>query len=260
VLAKPLLHNSNVIVRTVDGRVIAIDKSTGKIRWQYQRIIPDLTLRGNSKPLLTRDRIFVGMADGRIVALAPDTGEVVWDIALAVPAGRSEIQRLVDVDADLVLYGRGLYAVSYQGRLAAIDVERGQFLWARDFSSNTGLVVEDDALYLTDENGHVWALDRRNGATIWKQDKLSYRKLTRPALLGDHLAVGDFEGYIHVLSRYDGHFAARYQLGQFDDMGWERPAGIIVQPLTRRQDRLIVITRGSIGYVLDFRKKPVLDF
>lgn len=260
VLAKPLIGGSNVIVRTVDGRVIAIDKGTGVIRWQYQRSIPDLTLRGNSVPLLTRDRIFVGMSDGRIVALSPDTGEVIWDVALSVPEGRSEIQRLVDIDGDMVLYGRILYAVSYQGRLAAIDVDRGQFLWARDFSSNTGLVVDAKSLYLTDEDGQVWALDRLNGATIWKQDSLLYRKLTRPAVVGDYLAVGDFEGYIHILSRYDGHFVARYQLGQFDDIGWQRSSGIIVPPNTQRDDRLVVVNRGSIGYVLQLKKKEPLDF
>jgi outer membrane protein assembly factor BamB len=260
VLARPVIGGNNVIVRTVDGRVIAINRDTGKIRWQYQRTIPDLTLRGNSVPLITRDKIFVGMSDGRLVALSPDTGEVVWDVALAVPEGRSEIQRLVDIDGDMVLYGRILYAVSYQGRLAAIDVDRGQFLWARDFSSNTGLAVDKDALYLTDENGQVWALDRNNGATIWKQDKLLYRKLTRPALIGDYLAVGDFEGYIHILSRYDGHFVARHQLGQFDDIGWQRSSGIIVPPATQPDNRLVVVNRGSIAYVLQLKKKVPLDF
>lgn len=255
VLAKPVIYENTAIVRTVDGKILSLDLQDGKIRWQYQRAIPDLTIRGASEPVIARDRIFAGLDDGRLIAISPENGEIIWDIALAVPAGRSEIQRLVDIDGDAELYGRILYAASFQGRIAAIDVERGQFLWARDFSTHTGVVVDDKVLYSTDENGNVWALDRLNGATIWKQEKLAYRNVTRPTIFGDYLAVGDFEGYVHLLSRYDGHFIARYQLGQFDDLGWDQGTGIIVPPIVKDKNRLSVITRGGILYVLALRER-----
>ncbi|NOR43120.1 MAG: outer membrane protein assembly factor BamB, partial [Gammaproteobacteria bacterium] len=191
VLARPVLYKDSAVIRTVDGKILSLDLVSGKIRWQYQRAIPDLTLRGSSEPVVARDKIFAGLADGRLIAISPENGEVVWDIALAIPTGRSEIQRLVDIDGDVELYGRVLYAASYQGRVAAIDVERGQFLWARDFSTHTGVVLDEKVLYTSDDNGHIWALDRLNGATIWKQEKLEYRKLTRPTIIGDYIAVGD---------------------------------------------------------------------
>lgn len=255
VLAKPIIYKDTVIVRTVDGKILSLNVESGKIRWQYQRAIPDLTLRGTSEPVIARDRIYAGLADGRLIAISPDDGDVIWDIALAVPAGRSEIQRLVDIDGDAELYGRVLYAASFQGRVAAIDVDRGQFLWARDFSTHTGVVLDKDALFSSDENGHIWALDRLNGATIWKQEKLEYRKLTRPTIIGDYLAVGDFEGFVHILSRYDGHFIARYQLGQYDDLGWELGTGIIVPPIVKGKDRLVVVTRGGIVYSLALHER-----
>ncbi|HHJ34631.1 MAG TPA: outer membrane protein assembly factor BamB, partial [Gammaproteobacteria bacterium] len=127
VLARPVIYKDTVIVRTVDGKILSLNMDDGKIRWQYQRAIPDLTLRGTSVPVVARDRIFAGLADGRLIAISPDNGDVVWDIALAVPNGRSEIQRLIDIDGDVQLYGRVLYASSFQGRVAAIDVDRGQF-------------------------------------------------------------------------------------------------------------------------------------
>jgi len=250
VLARPVLYKDSAVIRTVDGKILSLDLVSGKIRWQYQRAIPDLTLRGSSEPVVARDKIFAGLADGRLIAISPENGEVVWDIALAIPTGRSEIQRLVDIDGDVELYGRVLYAASYQGRVAAIDVERGQFLWARDFSTHTGVVLDEKVLYTSDDNGHIWALDRLNGATIWKQEKLEYRKLTRPTIIGDYIAVGDFEGFVHLLSRYDGHFIARYQLGQFDDLGWQLGTGIIVPPIVKGENRLVVVTRGGIVYVL----------
>lgn len=254
VLARPVIYKDSVIVRTIDGKIISLDVKTGKIRWQFQRAIPDLTLRGTSEPVIARDRIFAGLADGRLVALSPENGEVVWDVALSVPTGRSEIQRLIDIDGDAELYGRVLYAASFQGRVAAIDVDRGQFLWARDFSTHTGVMLDEKTLYSSDDNGYIWALDKSNGATIWKQEKLAHRKLTRPTIIGDYLAVGDFEGYIHLLSRYDGHFIARYQLGQYDKLGWELGSGIIVPPIVKGKDRLVVVTRGGILYSLALRE------
>lgn len=259
VLAKPIIHNDTVVIRTIDGKILSLNINTGKIRWQYQRAIPDLTLRGSSEPVIARDKIFVGLADGRLIAVSPEDGDVIWDVALSVPSGRSEVQRLVDIDGDAQIYGRVLYAASFQGRVAAIDVERGQFLWARDFSTHTGVVVDDKVLYSSDEKGNVWALDRLNGATIWKQDKLAFRNLTRPTIIGDYLAVGDFEGYVHLMSRYDGRFVARFQLGQFDDIGWQLGTGIIVPPIVHKEDRLVVVTRGGIVYVLQLRKFDI-DF
>jgi len=250
VLARPVLYEDSVIVRTIDGKILSLNIDSGKIRWQYQRAIPDLTLRGTSEPVIARGKIFVGLADGRLIAISPDDGEVIWDVALSIPTGRSEIQRLVDIDGDTQIYGRVLYAASFQGRIAAIDVDRGQFLWARDFSTHTGLLVDEKVVYSSDEHGNVWALDRLNGATIWKQEKLAYRKLTRPTIIGDYLAVGDYEGYVHLMSRYDGHFVARFQLGQYDNLGWDLATGIIVPPIVYDKDRLVVVTRGGILYVL----------
>ncbi|GMR00879.1 MAG: outer membrane protein assembly factor BamB [Gammaproteobacteria bacterium] len=254
VLVRPVIYEDTVIVRTIDGKILSLNIDSGKIRWQYQRAIPDLTLRGTSEPVVARGKIFVGLADGRLIAISPDNGEVIWDVALSIPVGRSEIQRLVDIDGDTELYGRVLYAASFQGRIAAIDVERGQFLWARDFSTHTGVLLDEKALYSSDEHGNIWALDRLNGATIWKQEKLAHRRLTRPTIIGDYLAVGDFEGYVHLLSRYDGHFIARFQLGQYDDLGWELATGIIVPPIVFAEDRLVVVTRGGILYVLTLRE------
>ncbi len=259
VLARPVLHGDNVLVRTVDGKITSIDRETGKLRWQYERIIPDLTLRGSGELVLSRQHIIAGLADGRVIALDPDTGDVLWDVVLAVPGGSSEIQRLVDVDGRAALYGRILYIAGYQGRIAAIDVTRGQFLWARDFSSHTGIDVDDKVVYVTDDDGDIQALDRYNGATIWKQVKLGYRKVTAPAIVGDYLAVGDFEGYVHLLSKYDGRLLARYQLGQFDATGWERATGIILPPQGFDDNRLLVVTRGGMAYDLVLRHHEAED-
>jgi outer membrane protein assembly factor BamB len=209
-------------------------------------VLPALTLRGNSEPILARDRIFVGLDNGRLVALATSTGEVLWDVVLAVPEGRSEIQRLVDIDGQAELYGRILYAASYQGRLVAIDVERGQFLWTRPFSSYSGITLDDKAIYSTDDHGHVWAIDRNNGATLWKQDALTARDVTRPVLMGDYLVVGDFDGYLHVMSRFDGHFVGRARIGEQDIENYSENNGILVPPEVVDHEILVTSRDGSV--------------
>jgi outer membrane protein assembly factor BamB len=236
ILARPVVYNNNVVlVRTADGQILGVDIKTGKINWNYSKTIPSLTLRGSSSPILSRSHFYTGLESGRLIAMSPIDGEVVWDIALTVPEGRSEIQRLVDIDGKSELYGRVLYAASYHGRMAAIDVTRGQFLWARSFSSNTGVSVGTDAVYSSDDRSHVWALDRNNGATLWKQDKLQARGVTRPVIYKDFLVVGDFEGYVHVMSRFDGSFVARTHIDS---------DGILVPPIVDG-DRLLVLSRDG---------------
>ena len=253
VLTRPLLYQNAVLVRTADGQVLSLDAKNGNTRWSYKQALPSLTLRGNSEPILSRDRIFVGLDNGRLIALSADSGDVLWDVVVTVPEGRSEIQRLVDIDGQSKLYGHTLYTVSYQGRLVAIDVDRGQFLWSRPFSSYSGITMDDTALYSTDAHGHVWAIDRNNGATLWVQKALTAREVTRPVLMGDYLVVGDYDGYLHVMSRFDGHFVGRVRVG--DGADFDNPAvnyGILVPPEVINK-QLIVTTRDGGVYAYTYK-------
>jgi outer membrane protein assembly factor BamB len=258
VLSRPVLYNNIVLVRTGDGGLLGLDLQTGKIKWSYAQAIPALTLRGSSTPVIARGRVFVGLDNGRMIALSPIDGEVIWDVALSVPQGRSEIQRLVDIDGRSVLYGRLLYATSYQGKMAAIDVGSGQFVWSRPFSSHSGVSVDETAVYSSDDMSYVWALDKNTGATLWKQEKLKLRDVTRPVLFGDYLVVGDYEGYLHVMSKFDGHFVARIQVNDYDN---EDDSGILVPPVVQGE-RLYVITRNGLlaCYTLKQIVKEDLDF
>lgn len=253
VLVSPVLHDGQVIIRSSDGNILALDVASGEITWSYQQTVPSLTLRGSSRPVVSRDQLFTGLENGRLIALSPSNGEVIWDIALAVPAGRSEINRLVDIDGKAELFGQVLYVTSFQGRVAAVDVKRGQFLWTRPFSSNTGVSVDTKAVYSTDEQGHIWAMDRISGATLWKQDKLQARGVTRPVIYNNYLLVGDYAGYIHVLSRFDGQFVARLQVNANDDFDGDDMSGILVPP-TVVGDNVLVSTRDGNTYNLSIKE------
>ena len=245
VLSKPVVVAESVLARTVDGQIVSLNKSTGKTQWSYQQSKPALTLRGSGLLVVARDRIYAGMANGRLVALSVDNGEVIWDTTLSTPQGHSEIQRLVDVDGRAELFGYVLYVAGYQGRIAAIDVQKGQFLWARNFSTYTGVTVDAKAVYSSDERSHIWALDRYSGATLWKQEKLQSRNVTRPVLFGDYLIVGDMQGYLHVMSRFDGRFIARISVGDDEEMLDDN--GILVSPVVT-DDAIFVTTQNGMLY------------
>lgn len=254
ILATPVVLNDHVVVKSSDGKVMALDVTNGDINWSYQQQIPSLTLRGSSTPVVARDKLFTGLENGRLVALSPINGEVMWDIALAVPKGRSEINRLVDIDGHAELFGQVLYASSFQGRVAAIDVKRGQLLWARPFSSNTGVSVDVKAVYSTDEQSHIWAIDRFSGATLWKQDKLEARGVTRPVIYNEYLLVGDYAGYIHVLSRFDGRFVARFNTDDLAEFDENESAGILVPPKVIG-DSVLISARNGNTYSLSIKEK-----
>ena len=212
VLSVPQIDLDKVIVQTADGNVTALDAEDGSQLWIYDRSVPVLTLRGTSTPAVQLGLVVAGFANGKLVALSADQGFVVWESSVAIPQGRSELERIVDIDGDPVIVGTAVYVTTYQGRVAVIDLENGNAGWQRDMSSHVGLGVDFSQVYVTDDNSHVWALSRSSGASEWKLDQLQNRQLTVPEPFSDYVAVGDVEGYLHLLSRYDGHIAARVRV------------------------------------------------
>lgn len=213
VLSAPQIADGVVVVRTIDGKLFGLDKRTGKRKWIYDRSVPVLTLRGTGAPAVARGLAVNGFDSGRLVAVDLLDGQTVWEARLAVPRGRSELERLVDIDAGPVIADNTVFAVTYQGRIAALDLLSGDLLWQRDMSSYTGLSVDNDFLFVTDADSQVWALDRINSASTWRMEKLRARGLTAPAVLGEHVIVGDAEGYVHWLSREDGRQVLRVKVG-----------------------------------------------
>lgn len=213
VLAPPAGDGDTVVVRSVDGHVAGLSAATGETQWLVDRSVPNLTLRGLSAPVIDGNRVFIGFDNGRIAALRTGDGQPVWEQVLSVPTGRTELDRLIDIDAGLMLIGGDIYAVSFGGDLACIDADTGQILWRRSIKSYTGMTLAGDLVVVTDESGVVWALDSHTGAAAWKQDALLYRKLSPPASFAGYVVVGDYEGYLHWLDPKDGRIVGRSRAG-----------------------------------------------
>ncbi|MDX1698751.1 MAG: outer membrane protein assembly factor BamB [Thiohalobacterales bacterium] len=213
ILAAPVAGDGVVVIRCVDGRIFGLDEDSGRRLWIYDRSVPLLTLRGNSVPVIWAGVAYVGYDGGEVVALNLETGTVIWEQTVVTSEGRSELERLSDIDGDMVYVASDLIVSSYKNRLASLAADSGRLLWFKDIASATGVVVDRTNLAISDRQSHLWLLDRRNGSTIWKHDQLENRQLTRPGLMGNFVVVGDFEGYLHWISLSDGNVAAREKVG-----------------------------------------------
>ncbi len=237
ILAPPTVADGVVVAQAVDGWISGLAAASGERLWSLERSEPPLSLRGTSAPVAIAGVALTGFASGKLVAIDLKDGRLIWDIPIAQARGRSEIERLVDVDSAPLVVGKVLFAAAFQGKIVAVNLENGRILWSRDLSTYNDLDADQSNLYLTDEKGEVLALDLNTGATVWKQDKLRARFPSAPTVVGSLLAVGDFEGYVHWLARDDGRFIARH-----------RASGVVrVKPVADR-DKLYVSTQtGSLS-------------
>ena len=214
VLAAPLVAGGRVIVRTVDGRLRALQATDGKEAWMVEDLVPRLTLRGTSPPVRAGDVVFCGFDSGRVMAVSIPTGDILWQAQVSTPRGRSELERLADIDAAVRVAGDEVYAVGYQGRIAMIARDSGQIWWTRDLSSYRDIGMDEAQLYVATSDGDVVAMRRRDGGVAWQQTGLKRRGLGAPVLHGGAVVVGDFDGYLHWLDRETGRFVARERPGR----------------------------------------------
>ncbi|MCG7755212.1 MAG: outer membrane protein assembly factor BamB [Nitrosomonas sp.] len=209
ILSPPQVQNNIVAVRTVDGRIFALDALDGKRKWIYQGATPSLTVRSTAGITLAHGAIFAGFPGGKMVAMSLFNGNIGWEVAVSQPRGVTELERMTDITSAPVINNRLVCAVAYQGRVACFAINDGAYIWSRESSSSAGLVMDNDYVYVTEDNGVVAAYDLLSGAGMWKQSRLGSKKLTRPVIIGQYIVVADDQGFVNVLRNYDGALVAR---------------------------------------------------
>lgn len=238
ILSSPVESDGVVVIRTIDGKIFALSATDGKRLWVYDRTVPALTLRGTSTPVISNGLIIAGFDGGRLTALELKTGKLVWETKVAISRGRSELERMVDIDAQPLVVDDIIYVTTFQANVSALALDSGTILWQRDISSHSELAVNYSNLYVTEENGHVWAIDRFSGTSIWEQDKLAHRKLSGPAVLGERVVIGDFEGYLHWLDESTGAISGRVKI---DDQP------ILTQPIISNETLFAYSSGGKLA-------------
>ncbi|MGE8498327.1 MAG: outer membrane protein assembly factor BamB [Pseudomonas sp.] len=212
VLAPPAVNGDIVLVQTQDDRLIALDADTGDQRWIFENTPAVLTLRGTGSPILTNRLAIAGLSTGKVIALDAQRGIPVWEQRVAIPQGRSELDRVVDIDGGLLLSGGTLYVVSYQGRVAALEMESGRVLWQREASSSVGVAQGFGNVYVSLASGTVEGIDERSASALWSNEALARRQLSAPEVFSSYVVFGDLEGYLHLISQVDGRFVGRERI------------------------------------------------
>jgi len=215
VLAVPVIAKGKVIVRTTDGKVIALREDDGGFIWAVEHSVPALSIRGAGSPLVLDDVIIVGGANGKLFGLQLADGKALWDSTIVMPSGRSEVERLVDLDVDPIESRSSIFISSYQGGTSAVSESDGEVVWRNEsVSSYTGISADYRYLYISDTHSEVYQLDQRNGASLWKQKDLHNRQLSTAIVYGNYVVAGDYQGYVHWLSTTDGRLLSRIKIGK----------------------------------------------
>jgi outer membrane protein assembly factor BamB len=232
----PAVGAGVVVVRSTDYRIQAFDAASGEPRWNIQRPGPALALRTSIRMLIMGDVVISGLPNGRMLIIDAQSGTVRWEGSISTSRGASDLERINDVVGAPLALGPTLCGVSYQGRIVCFDVSQGgRPIWEHTFSSATGMTGDEQQIYAVNQRDVVYAFGLHDGHESWKQDALLNRRLSTPAVFGEAVAVGDYQGYVHFLSRRDGHLLARLQVG----------GGPIVSPLVATPQGVLAQTSGG---------------
>ena len=201
-------------MRTVNGKLASFDNETGEQLWTVQQSVPRLSVRGTSAPVISRGMAISGFDNGRVAAYDLADGGEVWSVLMELPSGRSEIERLADINSAVQVAGGDVYAIGYQGRLGAIAIESGRLLWTRELSSYSGLTLDVGNIYVTDQFSELVALSRGSGRELWRKMEVRNRDVSAPAVFSGSVVVGDFEGYLHWFDAETGDLQVRVRAGK----------------------------------------------
>jgi outer membrane protein assembly factor BamB len=243
ILSAPAVADSEVVVRTVDGKLRALAMADGKEIWSAEQQIPRLTLRGASAPVVARDIAIAGFDNGRVLAVSLADGATVWDSPVSPPHGRTELERLNDIDAPVKVVGEEVFVAGYQGRAAMLALDSGQIWWTQEVSSYRGVDVDDDHMYVSTSQGELLAITRRTGQPVWNNPVLKLRSLSAPVVAGEYVVVADLEGYVHWFDRATGELAGRTKAGGDRVTNAPLTVGDLVYVITDKGD--IVAFRGT---------------
>jgi outer membrane protein assembly factor BamB len=243
-LSAPAISESVVVFRSVDGRLHGFNAQTGKEQWSVEQQVPRLSLRGTATPIIAKEVAISGFDNGKVMAVSLVNGDTVWDTALASPHGRTELDRLIDIDSGVRVVGDNVFATGYQGRTAMIALDSGQIWWSHDMSSYRGLAADDENIYVTQSDGTILAMRQRDGSEVWRNEKVKRRALSAPVVILSAIVIADYQGYVHYLDKNTGELVARVKVAKQRVSSAPAAAG----------DTVVVLTDG--GDLAAFKASP----
>lgn len=210
ILSASLIQSGRVITITNDDTVYAHDLATGQQVWTYNLPNVQFSLRGIATPVALDPRtVLIASSNAYIYALDIISGVPRMQRRVAVSEGRSDIQRLNDLDGDPVVAGQFLVTTSYQGQVTVMDLASQQVVWSEDASSIQRPEVFNNTVYVAQADGKITAYALTTGEQLWQNDSLLNRQLSNPVILGQDLVVGDLDGVLHLIDPATGQLIGR---------------------------------------------------
>ncbi|MFL0801586.1 MAG: outer membrane protein assembly factor BamB [Agarilytica sp.] len=209
ILAVPAVSATLVVVQTIDARVFAFDSKSGELRWSYDHLTPVLSLRGTSSPLINGNQVICAFDNGQIISFSLIDGSRTWEARVSHPKGKTDLERIVDIDGTPAVKNGLVYSGSYQGNLFAFALAKGNPIWKQELSTYRALSVSNGKVFVSTADSHVIAYNASNGDVVWKNEDLQYREIGAPTTVGRYVATIDGDGYLHILSQQDGQFVER---------------------------------------------------
>ncbi|OCG12526.1 outer membrane protein assembly factor BamB [Gilliamella sp. wkB292] len=237
VLARPVSSEDKLIIHTANGVLQGLNRNTGDELWDVSFDVPALSLRGNSTPTIAHGAAIVGDDNGRVDAYFIKDGQLIWQQRISQPTGSTEIAKLNDVDSTPVVEGNLVYAVGYNGNVAALDLSNGQVVWKKQIGSTHSFAVDSHQLFVVDQDDNIQAITKNGGAVDWTQSSLLHRQLTDPVVYQNYIVVGDFEGYLYWLNKDNGEIVAKTQVSS---------SGLISRPLVVDNKLIVQAKNGDI--------------
>ncbi len=212
VLSPALISNNRVVLSANDGFLHGLSLQTGQSVWQFATQVPAISVRGSAAPtLLDNETALLSTADGRLHAITVDNGLPQWSRRVGIGSGSSEVERMSDVDGTPIVDKQQMFAISYSGQLLGIDLASRQVMFVNELASLKSLAVNAQQVIATGLDGNVVAYDRNSGETLWESKALAYRDLTNPVMIGNYIAVGDFDGVMHLFDPATGDIVSRVE-------------------------------------------------
>lgn len=238
VLAKAVIAKNKVFIKTADGCLFALDSSSGKKEWRVVHGAPNLILKTSSSPVIYGDWVLAGFSDGKLEAIDIQYGHVLWQRGIAYGSGSSDIEQLVDIDANPIVNGNIIYLGTYQGYLGGLSLDSGELIWRKNASLFKDFSLESSDIYYTDADDVVWAIAKKDGKVHWKQTQLEARHLSSPVIAGENVVVADQMGYVHILSKTSGELIGRVLVG----------SPIVISPLAKGREIFILASDGQLTH------------
>lgn len=237
VVSTPQANSEVVVAQAIDGRVFAFDVSTGEQRWTYDHPVPVLSLRANAAPLLSNDSAYVGFDNGQLLSFNAADGQLRWSARVGQPQGKTELERLVDIDTAPIELGPYIYAAGFNARLVAVSRGTGRISWGQDVSTANNIAAGEELIVVSDVNSHIIAFNALDGAVVWRNEELHRRDVSAPTVFNDLVIAVDGKGYVHGLSIDDGRLVARGRVSSDP---------VLAQPFAVGQTLYILDTGGRL--------------